>query len=180
MRTSTPRRRNSCRSRPGGAVRFSPTPAKCNGSSTICLWNKLATGQIRASDGLRIDLRNIKSPIVCFCSWGDNITPPQQALDSVLDLYDNVDEIVANGQTIVYSLHHTIGHLGIFVSGKVALKEHREFVSCMEMIQAMPPGLYEATIVEVTDKTENGAHRRQVSLPSRGPDARRHPRLRRQ
>ena len=25
----------------------------------------------------------------------------------------------------------------------------------MEMIEAMPPGLYEATIVEVTDKTEN-------------------------
>ncbi len=117
--------------------------------------NKLSTGQIRSSDGLRIDLRNIKSPIVCFCSWGDNITPPQQALDWILDLYDNVDEIVANGQTIVYSLHHTIGHLGIFVSGKVALKEHQEFVSCMEMIEAMPPGLYEATIVEVTDKTEN-------------------------
>ena len=117
--------------------------------------NKLSTGQIRTSDGVRIDLRNIKSPIVCFCSWGDNITPPQQALDWILDLYDNVDEIVANGQTIVYSLHHTIGHLGIFVSGKVALKEHQEFVSCMDMIDAMPPGLYEATITEVTDKTEN-------------------------
>ncbi len=117
--------------------------------------NKLSTGQIRTCDGLRIDLRNIKSPIVCFCSWGDNITPPQQALDWILDLYDNVDEIVANGQTIVYSLHHTIGHLGIFVSGKVALKEHQEFVSCMDMIDAMPPGLYEATITEVTDKTEN-------------------------
>ncbi len=117
--------------------------------------NKLSTGQIRTSDGLRIDLRNIKSPIVCFCSWGDNITPPQQALDWILDLYDNADEIVANGQTIVYSLHHTIGHLGIFVSGKVALKEHQEFVSCMDMIDAMPPGLYEATITEVTDKTEN-------------------------
>ena len=117
--------------------------------------NKLSTGQLRASDGLRIDLRNIKSPIVCFCSWGDNITPPQQALDWILDLYDDVDEIVANGQTVVYSLHHTIGHLGIFVSGNVALKEHREFVSCMEMIEAMPPGLYEATIAEVTDKTEN-------------------------
>ena len=117
--------------------------------------NKLSTGQIRTSDGARIDLRNIKSPIVCFCSWGDNITPPQQALGWILDLYDNVDEIVANGQTIVYSLHHTIGHLGIFVSGKVALKEHQEFVSCIDMIDAMPPGLYEATITEVTDKTEN-------------------------
>ena len=42
--------------------------------------NKLSTGQIRTSDGVRVDLRNIKSPIVCFCSWGDNITPPQQAL----------------------------------------------------------------------------------------------------
>ena len=117
--------------------------------------NKLSTGQIRTSDGVRIDLRNIKSPIVCFCSWGDNITPPQQALGWILDLYDNVDEIVANGQTIVYSLHHTIGHLGIFVSGKVALKEHQEFVSCIDMIDAMPPGLYEATITEVTDKTKN-------------------------
>src|SRR5271166_3063774 len=117
--------------------------------------NRLSTGQVRTSDGLRVDLRNIKSPIVCFCSWGDNITPPQQALDWIVDLYDTVDEIVANGQTIVYSLHHTIGHLGIFVSGKVALKEHQEFVSCMDMIDAMPPGLYEATITEVTDKTEN-------------------------
>ena len=71
--------------------------------------NRLSTGEIRTSDGLRIDLRNIKSPIVCFCSWGDNITPPQQALDWILDLYDNVDEIVANGQTIVYSLRTRSG-----------------------------------------------------------------------
>ena len=35
-RTSTRRRSASCRSRPGGAVPFSPTPAKCNGSSTTC------------------------------------------------------------------------------------------------------------------------------------------------
>ncbi len=117
--------------------------------------NRLSTGQIRTSDGVRVDLRNIKSPILCFCSWGDNITPPQQALDWILDLYDNVDEIVANGQTIIYSLHQSIGHLGIFVSGKIASKEYSEFVSCMEMIEAMPPGLYEATITEVGENTEN-------------------------
>ena len=35
--------------------------------------NRLSTGQIRSSDGVRIDLRNIKSPIVCFCSWGASI-----------------------------------------------------------------------------------------------------------
>jgi pimeloyl-ACP methyl ester carboxylesterase len=117
--------------------------------------NKLSTGQIRASDGTRVDLRNIKSPILCFCSWGDNITPPQQALDWILDLYEDVDEIVANGQTIVYSLHQSIGHLGIFVSGKIASKEYKEFVSCIEMIEAVPPGLYEATITEVDENTEN-------------------------
>ena len=42
--------------------------------------NKLAAGEIKTSDGTAIDLRNIRSPIVVFCSKGDNITPPQQAL----------------------------------------------------------------------------------------------------
>ena len=64
-----------------------------------------------------VDLRNIRSPIVVFCSKGDNITPPQQALGWILDLYDSVDEIRAYGQTIVYTVHDSIGHLGIFVSG---------------------------------------------------------------
>ena len=41
--------------------------------------NKLATGEIVTSDGRALDLRNIRSPIVVFCSKGDNITPPQQA-----------------------------------------------------------------------------------------------------
>ena len=124
-------------------------------ADNLFVGNKLATGEIRTSEGVRVDLRNIKSPIVCFCSWGDDITPPQQALDWILDLYDDVSEIVANGQTIIYSLHHSIGHLGIFVSGKVAAKEHREFVSCMEMIEATPPGLYEAVISDVGEDTAN-------------------------
>ena len=87
--------------------------------------NRLTAGKIVMSDGERIDLRKIKSPIIVFCSFGDDITPPQQALDWILDLYDSVDEIIANGQTIIYSLHQSIGHLGIFVSAKVARKEHR-------------------------------------------------------
>ena len=124
-------------------------------ADNLFVGNKLSTGQVRTSKGMRVDLRNIKSPIIVFCSWGDNITPPQQALGWVLDLYDDVKEIVANGQTIVYTLHHTIGHLGIFVSGKVAAKEHREFVSCMQMIDVMPPGLYEAVITDVGEDTDN-------------------------
>jgi hypothetical protein len=117
--------------------------------------NRLAAGELRSSEGLRIDLRNIKSPIVGFCSWGDDITPPQQALDWILDLYDHEDEIVKAGQTIVYCLHQSIGHLGIFVSGKVVTKEHGEFAQSMDMIDLMPPGLYEAVITEVDDTIEH-------------------------
>jgi len=107
--------------------------------------NNLAAGRIKMSDGATVDLRNIRSPIVVFCSKGDNITPPQQALDWILDLYSDVDEIRAYGQTIVYTVHETIGHLGIFVSGGVAKKEHSEFSSNIDLIDVLPPGLYEAT-----------------------------------
>ena len=107
--------------------------------------NKLAAGRIEMSDGTAVDLRTIRSPIVVFCSKGDNITPPQQALDWVLDLYDDVDEIRSFGQTIVYTVHETVGHLGIFVSGGVAKKEHNEFSSNIDLIDMLPPGLYEAT-----------------------------------
>ncbi len=124
-------------------------------ADNLFVGNKLATGELRTSDGLRVDLRNIKSPIIVFCSWGDNITPPQQALGWITDLYDHEREIVANGQTIVYTLHQTIGHLGIFVSGKVATKEHGEFTACMDMIDLMPPGLYEAVITEVDQDIAN-------------------------
>ena len=118
-------------------------------ADNLFVGNRLSAGELHAADGTRIDLRNIRSPIIVFCSWGDNITPPQQALGWVTDLYDQDSEIVAAGQTIVYTLHQSIGHLGIFVSGKVATKEHGEFASCMDMIDLMPPGLYEAVITEV-------------------------------
>ncbi len=124
-------------------------------ADNLFVGNKLSTGALHASDGVRMDLRNIRSPIVVFCSWGDDITPPQQALGWVTDLYDQDSEIVANGQTIVYTLHQTIGHLGIFVSGKVATKEHGEFASCMDMIDLAPPGLYEAVITEVAEDMAN-------------------------
>ncbi|WP_426418749.1 DUF3141 domain-containing protein [Bradyrhizobium genosp. A] len=107
--------------------------------------NNLAAGNIKMSDGATVDLRNIRSPIVVFCSEGDNVTPPQQALNWILDCYADVDEIRAYGQTIVYTVHETVGHLGIFVSGGVAKKEHAEFSSNIDLIDVLPPGLYEAT-----------------------------------
>jgi len=110
----------------------------------LFIGNNLAAGRIKTSNNEVIDLRNIRSPIVVFCSKGDNITPPQQALGWILDLYDDVDEIRNYGQTIVYTIHETIGHLGIFVSAGVARKEHGEFSSNIDMIDVLPPGLYEA------------------------------------
>jgi pimeloyl-ACP methyl ester carboxylesterase len=117
--------------------------------------NNLAAGNIQTSDGIAIDLRNIRSPIVVFCSKGDNVTPPQQALGWILDLYDNVDEIRSYGQTIVYTIHETVGHLGIFVSGGVAKKEHGEFSSNIDLIDTLPPGLYEAVFDARGEETVN-------------------------
>jgi pimeloyl-ACP methyl ester carboxylesterase len=109
--------------------------------------NKLAAAEIVASDGSHVDLRNIRSPIVVFCSKADNITPPQQALGWILDLYESVDDMRARGQTIVYAIHESIGHLGIFVSTSVAKKEHDEFASNIDLIDVLPPGLYEAVMI---------------------------------
>jgi hypothetical protein len=117
--------------------------------------NNLAAGRIKTSDGTAIDLRNIRSPIVVFCSKGDNVTPPQQALDWILDLYESVDDIRSYGQTIVYTIHETVGHLGIFVSGGVAKKEHGEFSSNIDLIDTLPPGLYEAIFEDKTAETAN-------------------------
>jgi pimeloyl-ACP methyl ester carboxylesterase len=115
--------------------------------------NNLAAGKIEMSDGRKVDLRIIRSPIVVFCSEGDNITPPQQALHWILECYADVDEIRAYGQTIVYTVHQTVGHLGIFVSGGVARKEHAEFSSNVDLIDILPPGLYEATFEAKDEET---------------------------
>jgi pimeloyl-ACP methyl ester carboxylesterase len=109
--------------------------------------NKLSSNEVTSADGkITVNLYNLPSPIVVFASWGDNITPPQQALNWIPDLYDSVDEIIAHDQTLVYCLHKEVGHLGVFVSAKVADREHTELMSMIEMIDGLPPGLYEAII----------------------------------
>jgi len=121
----------------------------------LFIGNRLATGEIVTSDGKRIDLRNIRSPILCFCSKGDNITPPQQALGWIVDLYQKDDDIRAGGQTIIYAIHESVGHLGIFVSGGVARKEHDEFASNIDLIDVLPPGLYEAVMTRKSGDVAN-------------------------
>lgn len=121
----------------------------------LFIGNRLATANLVTSDGIRIDLRNIRSPIIVFCSKGDNITPPPQALGWITDLYQDDSEVRAHGQTIVYAVHESIGHLGIFVSGSVARKEHQEFTSNIDLIDVLPPGIYQAEIQDKTPDTPN-------------------------
>jgi len=120
----------------------------------LFIGNRLSTAQLVTSDGRRIDLRNLRSPVVVFCSRGDDITPPPQALGWVRDLYEDVDDILANGQTIVYCVHDSTGHLGIFVSGSVSRKEHTEFTANMDYIDVLPPGLYETKVSRADERPD--------------------------
>lgn len=120
--------------------------------------NKLWKGDVKTTDGQAFDLRRIKSPIILFASMGDNITPPQQAFNWVADMYGSTEEIKAHGQVIVGLTHQSIGHLGIFVSGKVAQKEHTQIVSVLKSIEALPPGLYGMEIGERKDKDGRTAY----------------------
>jgi hypothetical protein len=52
-------------------------------------------------------------------------------------------------------VHDSIGHLGIFVSGGVAKKEHQEFASNIDLIDVLPPGLYEAVLTPVAADSAN-------------------------
>jgi len=117
----------------------------------LFIGNRLARGEAELG-GERIDLRSIRSPIIVFASHGDNITPPQQALNWIADLYSDVDEIKARGQRIVYMLHQSIGHLGIFVSGSVANREHDAITDTMRAVEALAPGLYEMRLDDAEDR----------------------------
>jgi pimeloyl-ACP methyl ester carboxylesterase len=108
--------------------------------------NRLAKNEARLEPGRNIDVKQIRSPIIVFTSHGDNITPPQQALNWIVDSYADVSEIKIRGQRIIYMVHDQVGHLGIFVSSKIAKREHTEVASTMETIEALAPGLYEMKI----------------------------------
>ena len=108
--------------------------------------NRLARGEVMDGD-TRIDLRNITSPIVVFASHGDNITPVPQALDWIIDTWGDERAIAAAGRTIIYVLHESVGHLGIFVGGDIARKEHDQLVTSLDVIESLPPGLYEMKLI---------------------------------
>jgi pimeloyl-ACP methyl ester carboxylesterase len=114
--------------------------------NNLFIGNKLEKGGVRLNEDKLLDLRDIKDPVVIFCSGGDNITPPQQAMNWVIRIWESTGEVKRRQQVIVYVLHKSIGHLGIFVSGKVAKKEHKEIMASYDMIEYLPPGIYEMVI----------------------------------
>jgi pimeloyl-ACP methyl ester carboxylesterase len=116
--------------------------------------NNLSEGEAEWSEGRAFDLRAIQSPIILFASLGDNITPPQQAFNWVADIYPTTEALKANGQVIVGLMHKSVGHLGIFVSGQVAKREHAQIVDLIEYIEHLPPGLYG---MQVDEQETNGS-----------------------
>ncbi|MBM6580811.1 DUF3141 domain-containing protein [Microvirga sp. BT689] len=126
--------------------------------------NNLADGEAEWSEGRAFDLRAIQTPIIVFASLGDNITPPQQAFNWVADIYPTTEALKANGQVIVGLMHESVGHLGIFVSGAVAKREHTQIVDLIEYIEHLPPGLYG---MQVEEQKTNGSVRYDVLLTER-------------
>jgi pimeloyl-ACP methyl ester carboxylesterase len=114
--------------------------------SNLFVGNKLEKGVLELRPGEKISLKKIKNPILVFASLGDNITPAQQALNWIPRVYSSVDDIKRHGQVIIYIIHKDIGHLGIFVAGSVAKKEHNEIIANFDLIDYMTPGLYEMII----------------------------------
>ena len=127
-------------------------------TKNLFVGNKLAAGGVEAGHGKNFDLREIRSPIILFASMGDNITPPQQAFNWVADVYGSTEEIKARGQVIIGLLHENVGHLGIFVSGKVAKREHAQIVSVLKSIEALPPGLYAMKIEDAKNEDEEAEY----------------------
>jgi pimeloyl-ACP methyl ester carboxylesterase len=115
--------------------------------------DKLEEGTLSLDRKKILDLRKIQRPMLLFASEGDNITPPQQALDWIIKAYGSVERIKALGKVIIYMLHPSVGHLGIFVGSKVARKEHMQIIKSVDMVEALAPGLYEMVIEDKGKKS---------------------------
>lgn len=114
--------------------------------------NRLEQGTLPVCDCCVADLRGIRNPLVIFASYGDDITPPHQALGWIPLVYKDTDDLKRAGQRIVYLTNRHVGHLGIFVSGAVARLEHRAILQSLAEVASLSPGLYE---MKIDNPTEN-------------------------
>ncbi len=112
----------------------------------LFIGNQIEQGLFQICDEHTADLRRIRNPLVIFASYGDNITPPQQALGWIPAVYADTADLKRAGQRIVYLTNPHVGHLGIFVSASVARLEHRAILESLADIEALAPGLYEMKI----------------------------------
>ncbi len=108
--------------------------------------NELERGVLDLGDGIPIDLRRLASPLVVFASYGDDISPPHQALAWIRHVHGSTEALKRAGQRIVYLINRKVGHLGIFVSATVARFEHRAILEALPDVEALAPGLYEMRI----------------------------------
>ncbi|WP_448325988.1 DUF3141 domain-containing protein [Sulfitobacter sp. M13] len=115
-------------------------------TQNLFIGNQLESGEMTIGDHCVADLRKIKSPMIVFASYGDNITPPAQALGWIPEVYKDTADLKAAGQRIVYLTNAHVGHLGIFVSASVAKLEHRAILESLDKIEKLKPGLYEMKI----------------------------------
>jgi hypothetical protein len=116
----------------------------------LFIGNELEQGTLNLGDKIKIDLCNLRSPLVIFASYGDNITPPHQALAWLKAVYKTTAALKEAGQRIVYLINPHVGHLGIFVSGSVARFEHRAILESLGDVEVLAPGLYEMKISNPT------------------------------
>jgi pimeloyl-ACP methyl ester carboxylesterase len=116
----------------------------------LFIGNELEQGTLDLGDEIKIDLRNLRNPLVIFASYGDNITPPHQALAWLKAVYKTTDALKQANQRIVYLINPHIGHLGIFVSASVARFEHRAILDNLAEVEKLAPGLYEMKISNPT------------------------------
>ncbi|MFN3476689.1 MAG: DUF3141 domain-containing protein, partial [Candidatus Methylomirabilales bacterium] len=116
----------------------------------LFIGNRPERGEMRIDERCSVDFRRIRNPLLIFASYGDLITPPHQALNWIPAVYGSTEALQAAGQRIVYLINPHVGHLGIFVSARVARFEHRAILEHVEELEALPPGLYEMRILNPT------------------------------
>src|SRR5208283_4263021 len=87
--------------------------------------------------------------------WGDFIQLNGEEIQYLVDKHFIGDKLVRNeiatsdgrlfdiraqGKTIIYCVDPKVGHLAIFVSPKVADREHEALMQTMDIIDVLPPG----------------------------------------
>ena len=131
-------------------------------TENLFVGNRLEEGKVRIDAHCVADLTQIRNPLVIFASYGDNITPPHQALGWIPAVYKSTDALKAAGQRIIYLTNSHVGHLGIFVSASVARLEHRAILEHLAEIEGLKPGLYEMKIDNPTGDPDCARHQYSV------------------